>query len=287
VPVIGSCVARSESAQRLAARRGADGHQVHVRSRAPAGRSLIPVATLRRVRALIPAGLIAVLAVIGVAVARNLSPAVSLSNYQLEAGPSAEVSLSTSFSRSIEGELHSLELELARGFAFDPRAAATCSLRRARTDSCSTASRVGTGSGRILVQGPFLPRTSYGVKIAVYLTAAVHHSDLAGMLLDIDEPQSQLSVVLLGDVTRVKGGPYGLRIHFSAVGRAHPDGYELTLSQLQLDLDAHRRGARGHNYNLLTDPQPCSRAGWPLLVAISSATRTQRIRVASPCHGHH
>jgi hypothetical protein len=94
-------------------------------------------------------------------------------------------------------------------------------------------------------------------------------------------------VVLLGDVTRVKGGPYGLRIHFSPVAPAHPDGYELTLSQLQLDLDAHRRGARGHNYNLLTDPRSCSRAGWPLLVSISSAARTQRIRVASPCHGHH
>jgi hypothetical protein len=241
---------------------------------------------LIRVRVLIPAALIALVAVIAVAVARNLSSAGSLSDYPLEAGTPAEVSLSASFGRSIDGELHGLELDLTRGFAFDPRAAAACSLRQAGHDNCSSASRVGTGTGRILVEGKYLPRTQYPVKVAVYLTSAPRHGDLAGMLLDVDEPQSQLSVSLLGHVARVRSGAYGLRLQFSADGREHPGGYALTLSQLQLDLAARRSGAGGATYNLLTNPRSCSRAGWPLLLTVSSASSTQSFRVASPCHGH-
>jgi hypothetical protein len=241
---------------------------------------------LSRVRVLIPAALIAMAAVIAVAVARNLSSAGSLSDYPLEAGAPAEVSLNTSLGRSAGGELRGLELDLPRGFAFDPRAATACSLREARVDNCSHDSRVGTGAGRILVQGRYLPRTTYAVAVALYLTAAPRHGNLAGMLLDVDEPQSHLSVSLLGDVTHVKSGPYGVRLRFSANGHEHPGGYELALSQLQLDLTARRTGAGGATYNLLTNPRSCSLAGWPLLLTISSSAGTQSLRVAAPCHGH-
>lgn len=237
-------------------------------------------------RVLIPAALVVVVTLIAVAVARTLSPDISLASDPLESGTPAEVSLSTSLGPSVTGELHSVQLDLARGFAFDPRAATACSLRSARGDGCSNNSRIGTGSGRIRVEGTFLPRTEYNVKLAVYLTAPVQRGDLAGMLLDVDEPQSQLSVSLLGDVTRVRSGRYGLRVRFTAGGSTHPHGYQLTLAQLTLDLFAQRHTAGGITYNLLTNPRSCTRSGWPLQLTISSSGRTHVFQVSSPCHGH-
>ena len=196
------------------------------------------------------------------------------------------MSLDASLGRSPGGELRGLELDLPRGFAFDPRAAAACSLRQARVDACSSDSRVGTGAGRIRVQGRYLPRTTYHVTIAVYLTAAPRHGELAGMLFDVDEPQSQLSVSLLGDVTYSKSGPFGVRMRFSSRGLEHPVEYELTLSKLQLDLGAHRAGATGAAYTLLTNPRSCTGPGWPLLLTVTSGADTRSFRVASPCHGH-
>jgi hypothetical protein len=241
---------------------------------------------LTRVRVLIPAVLIATFAVIAVAVARDLSSAGSLSDYRLEAGAPADVSFNTSFGRSLGGELHGLELDLPRGFAFDPRAARACSLRQARIDACSNDSRVGAGAGRIVVQGRYLPRTTYDVKVAVYLTAAPRHGDLAGMLFDVDEPQSQLSVSLLGSVTYSRSGPYGVRLRFSSDGHQHPGEYELTLSELQLALGARRTGATGAAYNLLTNPRSCTAPGWPLSLTVSSSAGPRSFRVASPCQGH-
>jgi hypothetical protein len=234
-------------------------------------------------RLLVPAIVIGVLAVIAVAVARHLSPSTSVRDRPIEAGAPAQVSVMASFDRSIDGELHGLELDLSRGFRFDPRAAATCKLAQARAEKCPVASRIGSGSGTILVHGLYLPRTKYDVKVALDLIAPPRRGDLAGVALDIHEPQSQLAVLLLGDVKETTNGPYGVTLHFSRTRPQLP--YKLTLSGLSISLAAQRTSG-SQTYNLLTNPRSCSPSGWPLLVAIISDNTTKRFGAISPCFGH-
>src|SRR5437879_10902702 len=98
-------------------------------------------------RVLIPAIVIAVLAVIAVAIAGHVSPSASVRDRPIEAGAPAQLSVMSSFDRSVDGELHALELGLSRGFRFDPRAAVTCTLTQARAEKCPASSRIGKGSG--------------------------------------------------------------------------------------------------------------------------------------------
>src|SRR5665213_2600112 len=113
------------------------------------------------------------------------------------------------------------------------------------------------------------PRTEYGVTASLYLTAPRHRGDLAGVLLDLDEPQSALQVALSGSVVAVPHGRYGLAIRFSDTARELPTPYHLTLADLELDLGA-TASASGAVHSLFTNPRVCPSGGWPISVAVQS-----------------
>jgi hypothetical protein len=226
-----------------------------------------------RARLLILVMAVAASAVVAAALAHTLSSPVSVKETPIEPGSPAALALNTSFGQSTHGELSSLELDLARGFHFDPRAAATCSDSQALAGTCPPASVIGRGTGRILVQGTYLPRTQYAVGATFYLSRPRHPGDLAGLVFDMYEPESKLHATLLGRVVPLRRGPYGLALRFSNTARELPSGYQLTLVNLQTLLEAQRT-TTASTYHLLTNPKSCARAGWPVKLSIDSDAQT-------------
>jgi hypothetical protein len=238
-----------------------------------------------RARLLITVVLVAVMAVVAVAVARaRARPPLSVDETPLAAGAPAALSVRTTFSQSTHGELSAVEVDLARGFRFDPRAAGVCSNAQARAGSCPIVSTVGRGTGTIVVQGRYLPRTPYSVGATFYLAKARHPGDLAGLVLDLYETESQLHATIFGRVVALRRGPYGIALRFSDANAQLPSGYDLSLLRLTALLEAHR-SVPAVGYDLLANPGSCTRHGWPIQLLIVSGGRSQVYRSNAPCSG--
>jgi hypothetical protein len=182
--------------------------------------------------------------------------------------------------------LSAVEVDLARGFQFDPRAADVCSNGQAHAARCPAASTVGRGTGTIVVQGRYLPRTPYSVGAALYLAKARHPGDIAGLVLDLYEPESQLHATIFGRVVPLPHGLYGIALRFSDANTQLPSGYDLSLLTLTTLLEAHRTAVVNHHdvsYDLLTNPGTCSRGGWPVQLRIRSGGRLQGSRSNVAC----
>lgn len=240
-----------------------------------------------RARLLITVLVIVVLALITDAVAHPLTASsLSVNEMPLVAGSPAALSLRTTFSRSTRGELSAVEVDLARGFHFDSRAAGVCSDAQARAGMCPPTSTIGRGAGTIVVQGTYLPRTSYAVQAAFYLAKPRHPGDIAGLVLDLYEPESQLHAAILGRVVPLAHGPYGLALRFSHTESELPSGYNLSLLRLTTVLQAHRTvsvNKRAVGYDMLTNPNSCPGHGWPVQLLIESGGRLQAYRSNASC----
>lgn len=219
---------------------------------------------------MIAVALVALVAVCaGAAVARP-RPSVKLGLTSARAGAPARIGVRASLGAAVSGTLMSYELDLARGFRFDSRAAPLlCAGRALGSDTCPLLSRVGSGTGRIAVQGRFLPRTEYAVSASLYLSPPRRPGDLAAVLLDLDQAQSSLQVALLGSVERIRRGAYGLALRFADTARELPAVYHLTLADLDFGLGA-TSSATGSVHSLFTNPRKCQRGGWPVSMAIRS-----------------
>jgi hypothetical protein len=212
-------------------------------------------------------------------------PAIPARLIETPRGTPATVSLNTTFggSSAPSGKLSTLELDLARGFHFDPRAATTCPATQARTGACPAGSAIGSGTGEIVVQGPYLPQTTYDVSTVVYLTPPTHRDDIAGVALDLTQPQSQLHAVILGRVVPLPTSSYSIALRFADASRALSTNYDLNLRRLALTLQASRT-VSSHTYHLLTNPTPCTQRGWPLQLSITSAENAWIYHGAASCH---
>jgi hypothetical protein len=240
-----------------------------------------------RARLLITVVLVAVMTVVAVAVAvarARARPPLLVNETPLAAGAPAALSVRTTFSQSTHGELSAVEVDLARGFRFDPRAAGVCSNAQARAGSCPIASTVGRGTGTIVVQGRYLPRTPYSVGATFYLARARHPGDIAGLVLDLYETESQLHATIFGRVVALRRGPYGIALRFSGANAQLPSGYDLSLLRLTTLLEAHR-SVPVKGYDLLTNPGSCTRHGWPMQLLIVSGGRSQVYRSNASCSG--
>jgi hypothetical protein len=242
------------------------------------------VALTRRLTALVT---ILVLATVAVAVARPARPSwVSVSESPPNAGAPAELSLRTTLQASATGELEGVELDLARGFSLDPRAADTCTDAQARAGRCPQPSTVGRGTGTIVVQGTYLPRTRYAVGATFYLARPRHRGDLAGIVLDLYETESHLHATVLGRVVALTRGPYGIALRFSDTDAQLPSGYELSLMKLNMLLGAGRTvTVNGHPVtdDLLTNPGACHTRGWPVRLLVESAHRSTAYGATAAC----
>lgn len=246
----------------------------------------LPPAVMRwRLLILVVAAL--VLGVTAVGIARTFgSVGVSVNGPPLVAGAATALSLRTTLDRATHGELTAVELDLARGFRFDPRAADTCSDAQAHHAACPSTSTVGRGTGTIVVQGTYLPRTSYPVSTTFFLGKPRRRGDIAGLVLDLFETQSRLHATLLGSVVTLAHGPYGIAFRFSDTDTELPSGYTLSLLQLTTLLQAHRAvvvSQRNASYDLLTNPVACPTAGWPVQLLVESGRQRQTYRSNAGC----
>jgi hypothetical protein len=227
----------------------------------------------------IPLVVVLALSVIPAGNARTVRAAsVSVTETPSHARAPSALSLRTILAPSTHGELTAVELDLARGFHLDPRAAGVCSDTQARAGACPQTSTVGRGRGTIVVAGRYLPRTPYRVRATFYLAKARHTGDIAGAVLDFYESESQLHATVLGRVVALAHGPYGVALRFSDIGGELPSGYTLSLLQLTTVLQAQRMVAvnkRTVTYDLLTNPGACSRRGWPVQLLIESGGQPQ------------
>lgn len=230
---------------------------------------------MRRARLVIVVVVVAVLVVIAVAVGRSgHHSSVTARTTPVEAGAPAAIALDTTFDPATSGELTGVELDLARGFHFDPRAAAICTDAEAHAGECPRASTIGRGRGEIVVQGRYLPRTTYDVGATFYLSRPRHADDVAGIVLDLYEHESQLHATLFGRVAPLARGAYGLALLFSDTDTELPAGYHLTLLKLSTLLAAHRTVGTA-TYNLLTNPTACTGTGWPVQLLVETDHKPQ------------
>jgi hypothetical protein len=213
-------------------------------------------------------------------------PAIPARSIETQHGAPATVSLDTRFGGATApaGKLSSLELDLARGFHFDPRAAVACAATAARAGTCPSDSAIGSGTGEIVVQGPYLPQTTYDVTAAVYLTPPTHRGDIAGLALDLTQAQSQLHAVILGRVVPLLTTSYAVVLRFADASRTLSTNYDLNLRRLALTLQASRT-VSSHTYHLLTNPTPCTRPGWPLQLSITAGKQAWIYHGAAACGG--
>jgi hypothetical protein len=202
-------------------------------------------------------------------------PAISARSIASQQGAPTTVSLNTAFggAHTPTGKLSTLELDLARGFHFDPRAAATCAAAQADSGSCPADSAIGGGSGEIVVHGPYLPRTTYNIGAQMFLTAPTHRGDIAGLVLDLTQEQSQLHATLHGRVIPLRTSQYAVALRFADASKGLSRNYELILRRLALSLQASRT-VDSTTYHLLTHPTPCVKRGWPLQLSMASTTNT-------------
>ena len=251
-------------------------------------------ARARRLRLLGP---LLVLAAIAIGIASHVGafssktiptlPAIPARSIATQQGVPATVSLNTTFggSKTPTGKLSTLELDLARGFHFDPRAAVPCPAAQAQTGACPSDSAIGGGDGEIVVQGRYLPQTNYSVSAAMYLTAPTHRGDIAGLVLDLTQAQSQLHAVIRGRVVPLPTSPYSIVLRFAHASKALSSNYDLNLQRLALRLQASRT-ISSHTYDLVTNSTPCTRRGWPLQLSITSAKNAWIYHGAASCEAH-
>jgi hypothetical protein len=175
--------------------------------------------------------------------------------------------INAGFDQPAGAQLEAYNVDIARGFRFDPRAVAKrCSVAQARSSSCPAGSRIGAGNADVTIGG-----NPARFAVDFYLTPAQKRGDIAGLVLSVHQEGSDQGFALVGRMVRVKRGPYGLELQFADAAKQLPTGVVVQLNHIHAHVGAHRRG-----HSLLTTPKTCSAKGWPfrLVVAYSTGTET-------------
>jgi len=227
----------------------------------------------------------------GAVQAENLPPG---SVRVLPARPSAPATLAwhASFAQPPAAQLQAYNVDIARGYKFDPRAVReTCTLDQARASSCPAASKIGAGSGQVTVFPPSGPPQELALGIKFFLTAPQQPHDLSGLVLAAHEPTSGLTFNLIGRMVRVAHGRYGLELRFEDTSAELPSNINVQLHRVNVRFGTQRSttvGAGKHRrrvtYHLLTNPPTCGKRGWPFLLTVSYTTGTEKYAAYGRCH---
>jgi hypothetical protein len=196
--------------------------------------------------------------------------------------------LDASGGSSAQGIPQAITTLAARGFRFDRRAVAQL-CDPAQQANCPDASRIGTGTAEVRVDGPYpgaLGSGMYQGNSTVFLAPASQAGDLAGLVVRL--VVAGQTIVGRGRVTPVATGPYGIRIAFDPLPAAPPlpAGYAVTLQKLHAEIAARRtvsrnvtrkvrrRGrtvrrkvTRRIRYDLIRTPPRCT-GSWPVQVLV-------------------
>jgi hypothetical protein len=188
----------------------------------------------------------------------------------------------------------SLSLFGTRGLKFDPRSVVDrCSDSRADAFDCPAASRIGSGSAQGRAEGALVPGggMDFTASIDVFLAAPRQTGDVAGVVVQVSEPQSGQRFNGKGRIVPVGSGPFGSETRFDGLsgdGGQLPPGVTVTLKRVQLRIGAkrtvkrkvtvrrngkRRRAVKRVRYSLLTNPRTCT-GSWPYRLRVEYPSRT-------------
>ena len=186
------------------------------------------------------------------------------------------------------------------GLKIDPRAVAgRCSDAQADRFDCPSASRIGSGSAQGHAEGALVPggRYDFTASILVFLAPPRASGDLAGVVLQVSEPQSGQRFNAKGRIRRDPAFGWETRFEGLAGGGQLPPGVTVKLDRITLRVAANRtvrkrvtvrrngkrrRVIKRFRYSLLTNPRTCTGA-WPYRLRVEYADRTDEYDGAAPC----
>jgi hypothetical protein len=233
---------------------------------------------------------IAVAALVAAAHAEQLPPG-SVRVLPARVGAPATLVWHASFDQPPAAQLQAYNVDIARGYRFDPRAArAKCTLAQARASSCPAASKIGSGTGQVTVFPPSGPPQELALDITFFITPKQRHSDISGLVLAAGQPGSPLTFDLIGRMVRVPRGRYGLELRFADTAAELPSNVTVQLHRVNVHFGTQRtatvgKGARRKRvtYHLLTNPPTCAHRGWPFLLTVSYSTGTEKYGAFGRC----
>ena len=186
----------------------------------------------------------------------------------------SDLVVNAGFDQQPGAQLQAYNVDIARGFRFDPRAVAgRCSVEQAHSSSCPASSRIGRGSASVNVGGQ---QSTFNVDF--YLTPPQRHGDIAGLVLAVHQPGSSAGFALVGRMVRLKHGPFGLELRFADAAKQLPPGATVQLNHIHA-----RIGARRGSHSLLTTPRRCTAKGWPFRLVVAYSTGTEKYSGPARC----
>jgi hypothetical protein len=216
----------------------------------------------------------------------DVLPPGSIRALPATAGAPSSLRVSASFDQPAGAELQDYNVDIARGFIVDPRAAAErCTPRQARSTSCPASSRIGGGTGQVSVGSTSHTRVS--VPITFYLMRPQRPGDIAGLVLAVR--QGGIGFALLGRLVHVRHGIYGLELRFANTARELPAGIQVQLRRVHVGFGTQRTVRLGHGkatkvtYHLLKNPSSCPCGGWPFLLTVGYSTGNERYTGRAAC----
>lgn len=203
-------------------------------------------------------------------------------------------------------------LQAARGYHLDLRAlTATCTPDQAKSFACPAAARIGGGVIDGHASGPLIPsngRFDFEATVDAFLAPPLQPGDVAGVVLEVTEPQTGSRGTIAGRVVNVDNGPFGLAVRFDDLNTAQPQvppATQVYIDHVHLDAEAHRtvtrmitkvRTVKRHHkrkrirrrirtnvtYGLIVNPPACS-SDWPWEMTVDYPSGPRTIDGAITC----
>jgi hypothetical protein len=194
------------------------------------------------------------------------------------------------------GDARAVVLSAPRGLKVDPRSrSGRCSPDQARDFACPESSRIGHGEAKGHASGIVVPggRQDFTATIDGFLASPKQEGDIAGVVLQFQEPQSGQRGTATGRIVPAGGdGPFGVELRFDDLGGSQPQypGVTVTIDRITLEVGARRTVVRKrrvrrhgrrvtvrrrHRYSLLTNPPACDGGSWPFRVTTVYSDREE------------
>lgn len=223
--------------------------------------------------------LVAVMLTLGAVAARaDVLPSGSVHMTPARAGAPSTLVVHASFDQPAGAHLLTYNLDFARGLRFDLRAVAgRCTLAQARSAHCPANSRFVAGTARVSVGTASGTSLQSGSTYTIYLMAPPRRGDLAGVALIAQ--RGGFAISLVGPLVRLPRGPYATEIQFRNIASELPPGLVVQIRRVDARFGTQRTVMVRHGrvrervtYHLFTNPDTCTRRGWPLRITWGMST---------------
>jgi hypothetical protein len=179
-----------------------------------------------------------------------------------------------SFEQEPGARLKAYNVDIARGFKFDPHAVPErCTVAQAQSFTCPDGSLIGAGTADVTIADQ---AATFDVQF--FLLPPQRHGDIAGLVLSVHQSGSTAGFALIGRMVRLKRGPFGLELRFADAAKQLPTDLTVQLNRVRAKVGKQRSGR-----TLLTTPKTCTKKGWPFRLVVSYSTGTEDYTGAAPC----